>query len=57
VTVDFDTVGLGGNAETGAGKESDPALLNTVTVRDRDTLSQERVQISVLNAWIRSRLV
>ncbi|WP_424949224.1 glycine--tRNA ligase [Deinococcus sp.] len=52
VTVDFDTVGLGGED-----KQSDPALLNTVTVRDRDTLGQERIQIADLNAWIRSRLV
>ena len=52
VTADFDTVGLGGE-----GKESDPALLNTVTVRDRDTLQQVRVPISELSAWIRSRLV
>ena len=52
VTADFDTVGLGGE-----GKESDPALLNTVTVRDRDTLQQVRVPISELSAWLRSRLV
>ena len=52
ITADFDTVGLGRED-----KESDPALLNTVTVRDRDTLRQVRVPISELSVWIRSRLV
>lgn len=46
VTVDFDTVGKG----------EDPALTDTVTVRDRDTLGQERVKISELAGWIQERL-
>lgn len=52
VTVDFDTLGLGG----GEGKTSDPALKDTVTVRDRDTLAQTRVKISELAGWIREKL-
>jgi glycyl-tRNA synthetase len=46
VTVDFDTVGKG----------EDPSLTDTVTVRDRDTLAQERVKISELGGWIREKL-
>ncbi|MFC4426137.1 glycine--tRNA ligase [Deinococcus navajonensis] len=46
VTVDFDTVGKG----------EDPALTDTVTVRDRDTLAQERVRISELASWIQAKL-
>lgn len=48
VTVDFDTIGL---SESG-----DAALKDTVTVRDRDTLAQERVKISELSGWIREKL-
>jgi glycyl-tRNA synthetase len=40
VTIDFDTLG------------EKPELLNTVTVRDRDTGSQERVAISDLVAYL-----
>lgn len=45
VTVDFDTLG-----EKGA------ALADTVTVRDRDTMRQERVKIGELVDWLRERL-
>ncbi|HOK77430.1 MAG TPA: His/Gly/Thr/Pro-type tRNA ligase C-terminal domain-containing protein, partial [Verrucomicrobiota bacterium] len=45
VTVDFDTLG-----EKGA------ALADTVTVRDRDTMRQERVKIGELVEWLRERL-
>ncbi len=48
ITVDFDTVGLGENL--------DASLKDTVTVRDRDTLAQERVKISELGAWIQAKL-
>ena len=37
VTVDFETLG-----------EKDPALRDTVTLRDRDSMKQERVKISDL---------
>lgn len=46
VTVDFDTLGKG----------DDPALTDTVTVRDRDTMTQERIAISALPAYLRDRL-
>lgn len=46
VTVDFDTLGRGENT----------SLLDTVTVRDRDTLKQERVSISELAAYLQERL-
>lgn len=49
VTVDFDTIGLnegGENAE----------LKDTVTVRNRDTLEQERIKISELSTWIQEKL-
>ncbi len=49
ITVDFDT--LGQNVE---GAETN--LKDTVTVRDRDTLQQERIQISELAGYIRDRL-
>ena len=41
VTVDFDTLG-----------ESDPALKDTVTVRERDSMEQKRMPISELPAFI-----
>lgn len=47
VTVDFDTLGEG----------KDPSLAGTVTVRDRDTMAQERVPIAELSAYLRERLV
>ncbi len=45
VTVDFDTLG-----------EGDASLKDTVTVRDRDTMKQERIALSELEAYLRSRL-
>ncbi len=41
VTVDFDTLG-----------ENDPALKDTVTVRDRDSMEQKRIPLSELEAFI-----
>ncbi len=46
ITVDFDTLGEG----------KDPALAGTVTVRDRDTMAQERVAISELHSYLQPRL-
>ena len=46
VTVDFETLG-----------EKDPALRDTVTLRDRDSMKQERVAIQDLPAILRERLV
>lgn len=46
VTVDFDTLGRG----------DDAALTDTVTVRDRDTMAQERIAISELAEYVRERL-
>lgn len=46
ITVDFDTIGQG----------KDPALSGTVTVRDRDTMAQERVPIAELEAYLREKL-
>jgi len=45
VTVDFETLG-----------EKDPALRDTVTVRDRDSMKQERIAIQDLSAILRERL-
>lgn len=45
VTVDFETLG-----------EKDPALRDTVTLRDRDSMKQERVAIHDLVAILRNRL-
>jgi len=45
VTVDFETLG-----------EKDPALLDTVTLRDRDSMKQERVEIGDLPAILRERI-
>lgn len=44
IVIDFDTLG------------ENPDLLDTVTVRDRDTGKQERIQISELEQYIASRL-
>ena len=49
VTVDFDTLGRG------KGDDSE-ALKDTVTVRDRDTMAQERIPIDGLLAYLRERL-
>lgn len=46
VTVDFDTLGQSENA----------SLKDTVTVRDRDTMNQERVAIAELAEYIQARL-
>jgi glycyl-tRNA synthetase len=46
VTVDFDTLGEG----------KDPALKGTVTVRDRDTMGQERVPMSELRQYIAEKI-
>lgn len=46
ITVDFDTLGEG----------KDPALKATVTVRDRDTMAQERVPIAELQAYLAERI-
>ena len=46
VTVDFDTLG----------KNDNPKLQDTVTVRDRDTMKQERVKISELREYLRDRI-
>jgi len=46
VTVDFDTLG----------REDDVSLKDTVTVRDRDTMKQERVAIADLEGYVRSHI-
>ncbi|MFA6160566.1 MAG: glycine--tRNA ligase [Patescibacteria group bacterium] len=46
VTIDFDTVGMG----------EDAALTDTVTIRDRDTMKQERVSVAELANWLASHL-
>ena len=48
ITVDFDT--------TGEGDNSDPKLKNTVTVRDRDTMIQERIKIENLKDYLFDKL-
>jgi glycyl-tRNA synthetase len=44
VTIDFDTLG------------EKPELLDTVTLRERDTMKQERVRIDALPALLREKL-
>jgi len=46
VTVDFDTLGRG----------DDVSLQNTVTVRDRDTMEQQRIAIDELAGYVRTRI-
>ena len=46
VTVDFDTLG----------REDDTSLKDTVTVRDRDTMTQERVAIADLEGYVRNHI-
>ena len=46
VTVDFETLG-----------EKDPALRDTVTLRERDSMKQERVKISQLPELLRARVL
>jgi glycyl-tRNA synthetase len=48
LTVDFDTIGKGENP--------DANLADTVTVRDRDTMQQERVKVNELETYLRQRL-
>jgi glycyl-tRNA synthetase len=45
ITIDFDTLG-----------EKGDALKDTVTVRDRDTLAQERIKIDALLPWLLPRI-
>lgn len=49
ITVDYDTLGQSRDGGT--------ELLDTVTVRDRDTMAQERIAISDLLGYLRERLV
>ena len=49
ITVDYDTLGQSRDGGT--------ELLDTVTVRDRDTMAQERIAIADLLAYLRTRLV
>jgi len=46
ITVDFDTIGQG----------KDGAQKDTVTVRDRDSMGQERVAIGELESYLRERM-
>ena len=48
ITVDYETLGLG--------KDGDTSLKDTVTVRDRDTMAQERVPVAALLTYLRERL-
>ena len=48
ITVDYDTLGLS--------KDGTSDLLDTVTVRDRDTMQQVRLPIAELEGWLRERL-
>lgn len=45
ITVDFDTIGQGDNV----------ALADTVTIRDRDNMQQERVKITVLPEYLKEK--
>lgn len=49
ITVDYDTLGQS--------KDGSTDLLDTVTVRDRDTMAQERIAIADLVNYLRERLV
>ena len=49
IVVDFDTTGTGDN--------TDPSLLDTVTIRDRDSGEQQRIAISELVGYIQTRIV
>ena len=46
VTVDFDTLG----------REDDKSLKDTVTIRDRDTMTQERIPIADLLTYVKARI-
>jgi glycyl-tRNA synthetase len=45
VTVDFDTIG-----------ENDPANVETVTVRERDSMKQQRIAISELKPYLMEKI-
>jgi len=45
VTVDFDTVGQG-----------EPEKLNTVTIRERDKMTQDRIAIDQVENYLRDRI-
>jgi glycyl-tRNA synthetase len=53
ITVDFDTIGQGNKDDPSS---SDPNLLGTVTVRNRDTMAQERIAMKDLPAYLLERL-
>ncbi len=55
VTVDFDTIGAGDPSPDGSRAE-DQSLEGTVTVRDRDTMQQERVKITELKTYLQQKL-
>jgi len=46
ITIDFETIG----------KDGDPLMFNTVTVRHRDTMTQERIPIDKLQDFVRDFL-
>ncbi len=48
ITIDFDTTGTGDNV--------DPKLKGTVTVRERDSMKQERISIDKLSEFLKERL-
>jgi glycyl-tRNA synthetase len=45
VTIDFDTIG-----------ENGPEKVDTVTLRQRDSMSQERIAIADLRGWLLGRI-
>jgi len=53
IVIDFDT--LGDPSNTG-GQEKNTELKDTVTVRDRDTATQERVNVSELVEYLKNKL-
>jgi glycyl-tRNA synthetase len=53
ITVDFDTIGQGNKDSS---EPSDPNLLGTVTVRNRDTMAQERIAMKDLPTYLLERL-
>ena len=48
VTVDYDTLGQSRDGSTD--------LIDTVTIRDRDTMAQERIKVSELLEYVRTRI-
>jgi glycyl-tRNA synthetase len=46
ITVDYDTLGRG----------DDPSLVDTVTVRERDSMRQERIRVDALTSYLAERL-